>query len=174
MASLSPHGPVPWRTAIPKGDGGSGSGIYIVARVEDALMSCDEAPLQFIEPLTPGLAVDLKYEKQRWLPREPVLYIGMTTRPIWKRVGEFYAHKCGRTAPHAGGQILKLLHCELWVYWSPASDPLASAAQVISAFTERTGRPPFANEETKGKAKRVRSQAVLSRQDATVAGTLRL
>ena len=156
MANLRPYGPVPWMTPVPAEGAGSAPGIYMVARVNEAMMGCVEAPLKFIDPLPPGLVVDLDYERQRWLPREPVLYIGKTDRPIRDRVREFYNHKCGDPSKHAGGQVLKLLQCDLWVYWSPTTAPLGSEAKAISAFKERAGQEPFGNHETKGRPKRVR------------------
>ena len=112
-ANLSPRGPVRWGTQVSE----SGAGIYVVARVGDATVGCKACALPFIDfanpydnlkyPLSP-LDLDLEYERKRWLPNEPVLYIGKTDRPIHKRVGEFYRHKCGDTSPHAGGQVVKL------------------------------------------------------------------
>jgi hypothetical protein len=154
-AGLTPQGPVPWRTPIPREDGGSEPGIYIVARVSTVRAQSPKASLRFTKPLLTGLTIDLNYEKQRWLPSDPVLYIGRTKRALTKRITEFYNHKCGRKSPHAGGQVLKLLKCDLWVYWCPVRDPVASEKDLIAAFKQRTGEEPFANKGAKRTTRRI-------------------
>ena len=137
-AKLSPLGPVRWGTPIAE----SSKGVYVVALVGEANLGCQDA--EFLEPP----------EQERWLPNEPVVYIGQTTtQTLAKRVGQFYLHKYGDKRPHYGGQAVKLLlhprspwhPCDLWVYWSPASDPRGSERTMIDAFKERVGRLPFAN-----------------------------
>jgi hypothetical protein len=44
-----------------------------------------------------------------WLPDETVLYIGLTKRPVRKRVAEYYRTTLGARSPHAGGWFLKVL-----------------------------------------------------------------
>jgi hypothetical protein len=151
-AGLSPLGPVSWKTPIPE----PAAGVYVVARVGDPAVGCDPCAFPFIEPVPPDLALDLEYERKRWLPDEPIIYIGATTRPIHKRVGEFYRHKCGKSAPHAGGQVVKLLTCGLWVYWSPAPDPMEAEQTMICAFKDEAGQIPFANGDDNGNKKRIR------------------
>ena len=91
----------------------SDAGVYVIARVDDPQRSCQPCIAPFIDPLPPNLVLDLEYEQRRWLPSEPVIYIGKTDRPIRKRLGEFRRHRCGDTSPHAGGQVVKLLQCDL-------------------------------------------------------------
>ena len=98
-AGLSPRGPVPWGTDVPE----SNAGVYVVARVGDPKADCTPCALRFIDPLPPGIDLDLEYERQRWLPSESIIYIGKTDRPIRKRVSEFHTHRCGDKSPHAGG-----------------------------------------------------------------------
>lgn len=114
-ANLSPSRTVPWGADVPE----TSAGVYVIARVDDPEVGCNPCGLPFIAPLPPNLVLDLEYEQQRWLPNEPILYV-KTDRPLRKRVREFHRHKCGDTSPHAGGQVLKLLECDLWVYWAPA------------------------------------------------------
>ena len=123
----------------------------MVARVGDAAVGCHPSGLPRIDHLPTDFILDLEYERKRWLPDEPIIYIGASTRSIHKRVREFYRHKCGNSAPHAGGQVIKLLHCDLWVYWSPASDPVQSEDDMICTFAKRVGQQPFANGNTRGK-----------------------
>ncbi|MGO8788020.1 MAG: hypothetical protein ACLQVL_11660 [Terriglobia bacterium] len=148
--------PVLWGTRI--SDLPKSKGVYVVARVGDPNLDCEACDLPFINPLPPDLVLDLEYERQRWLPNEPVLYIGGTTRTIRKRIGDFYNHKVGNKGPHAGGQVVRLLKCDRWVYWSPttdATDPMESEKVMISAFKKQVDHLPFANGEH-GTPKRIR------------------
>jgi len=147
--NLSPRDPVRWGTQMSE----PRPGVYVVARVGDSTVGCKACDLRFKDPLPP--VRDLKYEQQRWLPNEPALYIGQTTRALGKRIRQFYGHKVGEKGPHAGGQVVKLLGCELWVYWSPTTHPKKYEKAMISAFEKRMGKLPFANGEH-GKSKRIR------------------
>jgi hypothetical protein len=142
---------VSWNRPIPEPE----AGVYVVARVSDPAARCEAFELPIIDSLPPNLVLDLEYERKRWLPNEPIVYIGATTRPLRKRLGESYRHKCGNPAPHAGGQVLKLLTRELWVYWSPAADPMKAERDMICAFREQTGQQPFANGNSRGKKRRI-------------------
>ena len=140
IANLSPSGPVLWGTDPPE----TNAGVYVVARVGDAKEGCDACALPFKDLC--GIDLDLEYERHRWLPNEPIVYVGKSDRPIRKRLGEFRRHKCGNTSPHAGGQVVKLLRCDLWVYWSAATNPYDTEHTMICAFKKQTGQLPFANE----------------------------
>jgi len=148
-ASLSPHGPVRWEEKISE----SRPGVYVVARARKPMASCKASDLRFKDPHPP--VRDLEYERRRWLRNEPVLYIGQTTRSLRKRIGQFYGQKVGNRSPHAGGQVVKLLACEPWVYWSPTTRPRESEKKMISAFKKRVSQLPFANGEP-GKPRRIR------------------
>jgi hypothetical protein len=151
-ANHSPSIPVPWGTDVTEPT----AGVYVVARVGNPEVGCKACALPFIHPLPPHIVLDLDYERRRWLPREPIVYIGTTHRAIGKRVTEFHRHKCGDTSPHAGGQVVKLLQCSLWVYWSPANSPYVAARTMIRAFRQEAGQVPFANNDGKRNGKRVR------------------
>jgi hypothetical protein len=84
------------------------------------------------------------------------VYVGKTDRPIRKRLGEFRRHQCGNKSPHAGGQVVKLLRCGLWVYWSTAPNPYDAEHTMICAFKEQTGQLPFANEYQGRRQRRIR------------------
>jgi hypothetical protein len=147
-ANLPFHDPVPWGTPIrdPR------EGIYVVARVGDPAAGCQGA-LPFKDPLPPHLVLDLEYERQRWLPNEPVLYVGRGAR-IDRCIAQFYRHKVGTTGS-LGGQMVKLLECDQWVYWAPTNRPRQLEPAMISAFEKQVGKRPFANGES-GRPKRVR------------------
>jgi len=140
--NFSPRGPVQWGTQISE----SCAGVYVVARVGNATVGCKACALSFIDfanpydnlnnPLPP-LDLDLKYERKRWLENEPVVYIGQTTdRTIHKRVGQFYRHKCGNPSPHAGGRVVHLLRCDLWVDWSVQNGILTESFSPLFATRE--------------------------------------
>jgi hypothetical protein len=152
-AGLSPRGPVRWETQVPD----SSAGVYVVARVGNPASGCEACAVAFIDPIPADLTLDLEYETQRWLANEPVLYVGKTDQPIRKRVGQFYRHKCGDRSPHAGGQVVKLLRCDRWVYWAPAASPYETEQTMIAAFREQAGQRPFANEDGKRPARVGRS-----------------
>jgi hypothetical protein len=73
-----------------------------------------------------------------WLPDETVLYVGLSTRPLSERLGEFYGHRLGAKSPHKGGWPLKTLRVldKLWVHWAPTSkDECADAEnEMLRAF----------------------------------------
>jgi len=143
---------VPWGTDVQE----SNAGVYVVARVGDPEVCCKACALPFIDPLPPDIVLDLENERQRWLPNEPIVYIGKTDQPVHKRVGDFYRHKCGDKSPHAGGQVVKLLQCDLWVYWSPVANPYDTEQAMICAFRQEAGQIPFGNANGKRKPKRIR------------------
>jgi hypothetical protein len=71
-----------------------------------------------------------------WLPDEPVLYIGLTTRPLRQRVSEYYKTPLGARKPHAGGHFLKTLENidELFVHSAECSEPRAAEDAMLKAF----------------------------------------
>jgi hypothetical protein len=142
---------VPWGADVPEAN----AGVYVVARVGDPEVGCKACALPFIDPLPRNVVLDLDYERWRWLPSEPIVYIGKTHRAIGKRVREFYRHTCGDRNPHAGGQVVKLLQCDLWVYWSPVNSPYATERTLIRAFRQGAGQVPFANDDGKRIGKRI-------------------
>lgn len=126
----------------------------------------------------PGLLVDGEPATNRtlvrrlaefWLPDEPVLYVGRSTRALGGRVASLYATPLGDVRPHPGGHWLKTLWPldELTVWWAETDageeyeDALLSAvgARVEPAVAEASPDPdvilPFANLQTAtGTAKR--------------------
>jgi hypothetical protein len=132
LASLSPFGPVPWGTKISE----ESPGIYVIALLNDP-DALHKSPV-LADYLDAG-------ERVRWLADEPVVYIGKTERKLKDRLGEYYRHKYGKSAPHRGGQAVKLLRCDLWVFWSPTTDPVGAEQKMIAEFKKQFGHFPFAN-----------------------------
>jgi hypothetical protein len=133
QAGLSPIGPVQWGTEISE----SCAGIYVIALVKRPDSELDKP-----------VCVDHLQERElrRWVRDEPIVYIGQTTdQTLAKRLRQFYKHIYGKKSPHRGGQAVKLLTCELWVYWSPAANSKSAEQKMIKAFEARLGRLPYAN-----------------------------
>lgn len=84
-SGLTLHGPVPWKTLIPKEDNsGSSPGVYVVARMQAAALDCKECALTLRNPLDP--CFNLEYEKGRWLPNEPISQVDHPMRAVrWSR-----------------------------------------------------------------------------------------
>ena len=152
-ANLSPCGPVSWMTAIRE----SSTGVYVIARTRNPHTGCKSCLLPLRDPLPTGVKIDLAYETKRWLPEEPILYIGKSDQPLSRRVCQFYQHQCGSRTPHAGGQVVLLLGCELWLYWAPSPHPIISERKMLSDFKNTVGQLPFANFDGKRRPRRVRS-----------------
>ena len=149
-ADLSVLGPVRWGKQVPE----SRSGVYLVARVADPNVNCKTCALPF-KPIGSDLKLDHGYEKHRWLKSEPVVYIGKTDQTIRKRVGAFYLQKCGNRGPHAGGQVVKLLKCDLWVHWSPSTHPKDDERKMLCAFKKHALQVPFGNFDGMRRRKRI-------------------
>jgi len=158
---LSPNGPVPWGTDVPEAN----AGVYVLARGKDPSIGCKPGDLSFVAPFPAAIDLDFEYERLRWLPDESVVYIGKTDGPLSERIAQFRRHKCGNTSPHAGGQVVKLLQCDLWIFWSRTFDrdgaegslsPYETEQKMLLAFKEATGQIPFANEIRSRRPRRVR------------------
>jgi hypothetical protein len=150
-ANLLPSGPVQWMTAIRE----SSKGVYVIARTSEPHLGCTSCALPLCDPLPVGLKIDSDYENERWLPDEPIVYVGKSDQPISRRINQFYQHQCGNRSPHAGGQIILLLRCQLWLYWSGSPHPLTSERKMLSAFKSVAGQPPFANFDGKRRPRRI-------------------
>jgi hypothetical protein len=131
-AGLPVCGPVPWKKKVSE----SRPGVYVVATVSDPE---DESGVDHVADLPREIAT-------RWVPSQPVLYVGQTSRQtLATRINQFYRHKHGAASPHRGGQDIKLLSCQQWVYWSPTEWPLEAEKKMIEEFELRACRLPFGN-----------------------------
>ncbi|HET9178325.1 MAG TPA: hypothetical protein VFQ24_08200 [Terriglobia bacterium] len=120
-------------------------GVYVIARTHRLDTGCRPCELALRRPIPAYLEIDRDYELKRWLRYEPIIYIGKTNQPVSNRIRQFYRHRCGARSPHAGGQILLLLDCERWVYWSRSPNPRESEKKMLQAFKEQAGQRPYAN-----------------------------
>lgn len=131
-AGLSVFGPVSWGNSVNE----KRPGVYLIATVANP----DEGISPFVPVNLPRMVAS------RWLPRQPILYIGQTTVSLMARMNQFYRHKHGARGPHKGGQDLKLLtKCPLSVYWSPTECAVEAEKMMIEEFVAATNRLPFGN-----------------------------
>jgi hypothetical protein len=174
VTGLRLAGSVPWRVA-PKLNA---PGVYLVSidadvsrstglgvpapidprAIEALLAARPELRLHGERPSRDVLAMQIA---RFWLPDEPVLYIGLASKSVAKRVGQYYATLLGARAPHAGGWFLKTLSClpDLRVHYAASENPNKAEDLLIKTFVRRVNsktrhaladpeRPfPFANLE---------------------------
>src|SRR5262245_42081029 len=151
-AGLAPEGSVQWGTAVPS----ERPGIYVVAIDEDpgsidgalaAAPLSNDAIAHWLqtrpELRLDGRRPDATELRQRlaefWLPDETVLYIGLTTRSLRKRVAEYYKTPLGARKPHAGGHFLKTLTSlnELHVHFAASDAPAREDNELVASFLGR-------------------------------------
>lgn len=128
---LLPCGPVSWGLPLPE----SRCGVYVVSLVRDPDVPCGPVDVSYLGDI----------EAARWCDGQPVIYIGRTRRPLRYRLGQFYRHEHGKGSPHRGGQAIKLLTCELWVFWASSNRPTECERAMIDIFIDQVGKLPFAN-----------------------------
>jgi hypothetical protein len=148
----STRGPVRWGRPVDE----TSKGVYVIARTSEVDGGCRPCELPLRRPIPASLKINCEYELMRWLCDEPIIYIGKTDQAISRRIQQFYGHECGNRSPHAGGQILLLLACDRWVYWSPSPNPRESEKKMLDAFKERAGQRPYANFDGKRRPGRIR------------------
>jgi len=102
-------------------------------------------------PAPPELCPALRV---RWLPEQPILYIGKAgglglKSTLRKRIRQFYRHRHGDRSPHRGGHDLKLLlpRLPVWLFWAPTEDRLAVERKILAAFRADAGHRPFASRQ---------------------------
>jgi len=154
-AGLQPGGSVLWGERVPE----DRPGVYVVALtretggVDGPLPECpiENSVLQLWLTARPELRLDnrrptLLELRERiaafWLPDEVLLYIGLTTRPLSKRVHEYYETPLGDRKPHAGGHFLKTLSnlSELFVHYASTDTPTSAEDGMLKAFCRAVSR----------------------------------
>jgi transcription elongation factor GreA len=165
---LLPDGPLPWGRPVPA----RGPGIYVVelpaplpaapvelTRVGKWIERVETLRLDGARPTSKALAARLA---SFWLPDELVIYVGMTTVSLGRRVAALYDTPLGDRRPHSGGHWLKTLreldHLRIWWAATDAAEEYEDA--ILTAFAERVGAEarralpdasvvlPFANLQT--------------------------
>lgn len=177
---LFPEEPVKWGQSLPPRTS-SGPGVYVVAlssSPEDKTTCLVGVPpldldeigrwveavpkltVDGVRPVTEELVSRIAERLGKyWLPDEPILYIGTTSRTVKRRVCEFYCTDLGERSPHRGGHWLKTLSIldRLYVFWALTPEAKDIESQLLQTFAERTladtsialdtknGSLPFAN-----------------------------
>ncbi len=74
-----------------------------------------------------------------WLADEVVLYIGLASRSVRTRVGQYYKTPLGARKPHAGGWWLKTLSVldELWVHFAATPDFSTAEESALRCMGQR-------------------------------------
>ncbi len=171
-AGLEPKKAVRWRESLPEGE----PGVYVLSLTSEKDASTHalaRAPIDIVEIerlmlSRPYLQLDRKQATSRllarrlscyWLPAEPILYIGQTSKPLQSRLQEFYRTPIGAKGPHAGGWWVKALTClsDVYVHYAPTDTFEESERKMLRYFVanaevpQHVERPhdgmPFANKE---------------------------
>jgi hypothetical protein len=129
----------------------------------------ERVPALLLDGHRPTRAALTERLKSFWWPASQVVYIGRTTGPLGKRLGEFERHILGNRGPHRGGHWIKTLSPEvqLMVSWSPCRAASLVEGHLLSAFREALRARfeglakhsdhellPFANLETEHKVRK--------------------
>jgi hypothetical protein len=83
-----------------------------------------------------------------WVPRQPILFVGRSTRSLGARLGALYATALGDSKPHPGGYWLKTLSIlpSLRIWWAETAAHEEYEDALLAEFAAKTGAPlPFAN-----------------------------
>ncbi len=129
-------------------------GVYVVAFADDPDDLLTRPDVEFSREVlrqwlhrVPALRVDeepasVDSLSQRlsefWLPDETILYIGQTSVSLTRRLRQYVRHNIGDTAPHAGGQWIKVLEHlpHLNIFAVPSEDPRVDECRMLESFTE--------------------------------------
>ena len=154
ILDLEPIGPFKWGLfdSVP-----NSSGVYVVtiARTYPEALLDKNMIKEWIENY-PEINVDKQVAKidmlakrisSYWLPQETIVYMGMTTRSLRKRLRQFYRHQLGNRSPHSGGQWLKILSpkTDLSVFVAESRQPQNDEDSFLRYFHEHCNQYPFAN-----------------------------
>lgn len=173
-ADLVSKGRVRWDENLPE----RAPGVYVLSlasEVNSGTPSLAKAPIDVVEierllAARPYLQIDGSRATagllaQRlgcyWLPTEPILYIGQTSKPLRSRLQQFYTTRIGERSPHAGGWWIKALTClsDVYVHYAPTKDFKECERRMLRYFQanvevalpelgeRRHDGMPFANKE---------------------------
>ena len=98
-------------------------------------------------------AVTVDQLSANWVDDASIVYIGMSTRPLAARLGEFVKFGHGKAIGHWGGRLIWQLPepSRLHVGWLELDGiaPRSREAELIAEFRGIYGKPPFANDPHK-------------------------
>jgi hypothetical protein len=94
------------------------------------------APKPTVNHRPAGVADVIDQLRRNWFEDEPVVYIGLASRSVRRRIAQFYATPIGAARPHAGGWFLKMLDKSppLWVHASATADFEKVEIDLLDAF----------------------------------------
>lgn len=169
-------GVVRWRDAIPLDE----PGVYVISTNMDptAIEGLATCPLDLAaiaelletrpEVTIDGGAVDMGTLCARlqamWVADESVVYVGLASQSVRRRVTQFYATRIGARAPHAGGWPIKMIDesIGIWIHYGATSVVERAESTMIQNFVDSVPREvrvslidpsaplPFANLEFPG------------------------
>ena len=92
--------------------------------------------------------VALRQLQANWVDRAEIVYIGQS-KSLKRRLNEFERFGSGAPVGHKGGRLIWQLAdaVDLRLAWkaTPDADPKRLETELIAAFRDRYGKPPFAN-----------------------------
>ena len=139
---LEPVGPVLWGTA-PRS---SRSGVYVVetrealreAPIDRVLVEgwLERVPTLHLDGSRPTAARLAERLGEFWVPEQRIVYIGLTTASLDRRVKDYYRTPLGDRKPHAGGHWIRTLRGvgDLDVWWSETDAPGEFEDELLTGF----------------------------------------
>ncbi len=137
-------GPVRWGQPVRS----KAPGIFLVEMpAPEALAPLDITAIRAWLERVPGLRLDgarpepgalADRIRSYWLPEQPVLYVGRTSKSLGARVGALYATALGDRRPHSGGHWLRTLKSPdaLRIWWAETDAPEEYEDAVVAAIAE--------------------------------------
>ena len=97
------------------------------------------APRPMVNKRPAGVPDVIDQLRRNWFEDEPVVYIGLASRSVRRRISQFYATPIGAPRPHAGGWFLKMLDTSrpLWVHASATPGFERAEVDLLDAFVAR-------------------------------------
>ena len=166
-------GPVRWGAPVPS----RAPGVFVVELPGGADSApIDAAALRRWLERVPDLAIDgerptvqqlSRRLAEDWIPGQPVLYAGRSTRSIGARLAAMYATPLGDVKPSSAGHYLKTLSApgEMRVWWAETE----AHEEYEDALLEALGAPPFANHSIEGTLRSAADAAAAAPRPTTAA-----
>jgi transcription elongation factor GreA len=166
-------GPVRWGAPVPS----RAPGVFVVELPGGAdVAPIDPAALRRWLERVPDLALDgqrptvqqlSRRVAEDWIPGQPVLYVGRSTKSIGARLAGMYATPLGDARPSSAGHYLKTLSApgDLRVWWAETE----AHEEYEDALLSAVGAKPFANHSIEGTLRSAADAAAAAPKPATTA-----
>lgn len=164
-------GPVRWGAPVPS----RAPGVFVVELPGGAdVAPLDGAALRRWLERVPDLMLDGEQPTvqqlsrrlaEDWLPGQPVLFVGRSTKSLGGRLAGIYATPLGDVKPSSAGHYLKTLAApgELRVWWAET----AAHEEYEDALITAVGAKPFANHSIEGSMRSAAAAAAAAPRPAT-------